>query len=90
MQNDENNDEGARREEIKKNKTVIFNNKKGLARGHSFMVSANSLKFGPHTLSASIHKYPILVRAQPFLGHYPPPRRVILEFSSETLTMRST
>ena len=58
MQNNENNYEGAKRKERKKNKKIYLNSKK--VRGHSFMSFTKKSEIRT-PLSDSIHKYPTIV-----------------------------
>ena len=62
MQNNENNYEGAKREERKKNKKIYLIAKENLVRDYPFMSFKKSLKVGPpsSTLFANIQLWPEL------------------------------
>ena len=95
IQNNENNYEGSGRSE-KENKSYLIT-KKNLAKGHSFMTSAKKSRnqvHHPHPLSIDIQFWSELTPlVDVFNWHSIPPLpfpRVISEFPSKKLTMRST
>ena len=96
MRNNEKTYERVESEEVKKTKIIQW--QKEICKDLFIYVVRKKSKFStPNPLFPSIHKHPILVEAhstlrRPYVAFNPSPLPswVILEFSSKTLTMRSS